>query len=137
MHYTGYVSNPCRANTTICYYEILVELKYHLGRIHYHIPTVVKKFLKCFKANDWNENLDVDKFLELEKQIYLDMFPHNYTIFFDDDEEEDTEEDSTLKPKENKNAMKKGDGKKKRRLEEVEIKDSSEDNNSNGDEYSD
>jgi hypothetical protein len=42
-----------------------------------------------------------------------------------------------LKPKENKNAVKKNDGKKKRRLEEVEIKDSSEDNNSYGDEYSD
>ena len=71
-------------------------------------------------ANDWNENLDVDEFLELEKQIYLEIFPHNNTIF-DDDEEEDTEEDSTLRPKENKNAIKKGDGKKKRRLEEAEI----------------
>ncbi len=78
--------------------------------------------MKHFKANAWNENLDVDEFLELEKQIYLDMFPHNNTIF-DEEEEEDTEEDSTLKPNENKNAIKKGDGdgKKKRRLEEVGV----------------
>jgi hypothetical protein len=107
-----YVSNPCRANTTICYYKIHVELMYRLGRIYCHIPTVVKTFMKRFKANDWNENLDVDEFLELEKQIYLDMFPHNNTIF-DDDEKEDTQEDSTLKPNENKNAVKKGDGKRK------------------------
>ena len=95
------------------------------------------KFMKWFLANNvWKENLDFNKFQELEKQIYCDMFPHNNTIF-DDKEEEYTEEDSTWRPKENKNAIKKGDGKKKRRLEEVEIKDSSEDNNSYGDEYSD
>jgi hypothetical protein len=64
------------------------------------------------------------------------MFPHNNTIF-DDDEEEDTEEDSTLKSKKIKNAIKKCDGKKNSRLEEVEIKDSSEDNNSYSNEYSD
>ena len=92
--------------------------------------------MKCFKANDWDEHLDVDEFLELEKQIYLDIVPHNNTIF-DDEGEEDTEEDSTPKPKKNKNAVKKGDEKKKRRLEEVEIKGSSEYNNSFGDEYSD
>ncbi len=49
---SGYVSNPRRANTNIRYYEILVELKYRLGRIHCHIPTVVKKFMTRFKAND-------------------------------------------------------------------------------------
>jgi hypothetical protein len=36
--------------------------------------------MKRFKANDWKENLDVDEFLELEKQIYLDMFPHKYLM---------------------------------------------------------
>jgi hypothetical protein len=55
--------------------------------------------MKCFKDNDWNENLGVEQFLELEKQIYLDMFPLNIAIF-DEEEEEDTEEDSMLKTKE-------------------------------------
>ncbi len=77
--------------------------------------------MKHLKANDWNETLDIDEFLELEKQIYFDMFPHNNTIF-DDEEEDDTEQDFTLKPKENKNAVKKGDGNEKRRLEDVENK---------------
>jgi hypothetical protein len=81
--------------------------------------------------------LDVDEFLELEKQIYLDMFPHNKDIF-DDQEEDDTEVDITPKPKENKNVFKKGYGKKKRRLEEVEIKkDDSDDNTSDYEGYSD
>jgi hypothetical protein len=35
------------------------------------------------------------------------------------------------------NVVKKGDGKKKRRLEEVEIKDSSDDDTSDGEGYSD
>ena len=66
--------------------------------------------MKHFKANAWNENLDVDEFLELEKQIYLDMFPHNNNIFDEEEEEDTEEEDSMLKPNENKNAIKKGDG---------------------------
>jgi hypothetical protein len=98
-------------------------LKYHLGRIHCHIPAVVKKFMKLFKTNDWNKNLDVDEFIELEKQIHLDMFPHNKAIFDGEEEEDDTEMDS---------AMKKGEGGKKRQLEEVDIsKDSSSDDNVN------
>jgi hypothetical protein len=71
--------------------------------------------MKCFKANDWKENLEVDEFLELEKQIYLDMFPHNKDIF-DDWEEDDTEVDITPKPKENKNVVKKGYGKKEKEI---------------------
>ena len=83
----------------------------------------------------WDENLDVDEFLELEKQIYLDMFPHNKAIF-DDEEEDNTEVDNTLKPKGNEDAIKKGDGKKNWKLEEVEIEDSSDDDASDGDRYS-
>jgi hypothetical protein len=100
-----------------------VESKYPLGCIHCHIPAVVKKFMNCFKTNDWKENLDVDEFLELEKQIYLDMFPYNKAIFDGEEEEDDTEMDS---------AMKKGEGGKKRQLEEVDIsKDSSSDDDAN------
>jgi hypothetical protein len=80
-------------------------LKYCPGRIHCHILAVMKKIMKRFKTNDWKEDLDVDEFLELEKQIYLDMFPHNKAIFDDEEEEDDTEMDS---------AMKKGEGGKKR-----------------------
>ncbi len=68
-----------------------MELKDCLGHIHCHIRAVVKMFMKCFKANDWKETLDVDEFLELEKQTYLDMFPHNKAIFDDEEEEDDTE----------------------------------------------
>jgi hypothetical protein len=83
--------------------------------------------------------LDVEEFLELEKQTYLDKFPHNKAIFDDEDEEDDTEMDSTKKkPMETTTAVKKGEGKKKRRLEEVDIsKDSSFDDASDGDGYSD
>jgi hypothetical protein len=81
-----------------------VDLKYRLGHIHCHIPAVVKKCMKCFKTNDWKKNLDFDEFLELEKQIYLDMVPHNKVIFDWEEEEDDTEMDS---------AMKKGEGGKK------------------------
>jgi hypothetical protein len=81
-----------------------VELKYRLGRIHCYIPAVVEKLMKRFKPNDWKENVDVDEFLELEKQIYLDMFPHNRAIFDGEEEEDDTEMDC---------AMKKGEGGKK------------------------
>jgi hypothetical protein len=98
-----------------------VELKYCLGHIYCHIPAVVKKFMKCFKTNDWKENLDVDEFLELEKQI--DIFPHNKAIFDGEEEEGDTEMDS---------AMKKDEGGKKRQVEEVDIsKDSSSDDDAN------
>ncbi len=88
--------------------------------------------MKQFKTNDWKENVDVDKFLELEKQIHLDMFPHNKAIFDGEVEEDDTEMDC---------AMKKVEGRKKRRLEEDEFsKDSSSDDDANAredDGYSD
>ncbi len=80
--------------------------------------------------------MDVDEFLKLEKQIYLDMFPQNKDIF-DDQEEDDTEVDIAPKPKENKNVVKKGYGKKKRRLEEVESKDDSDDDTRDDEGYSD
>jgi hypothetical protein len=100
-----------------------VKLKYHLERFHCHIPVVVKKFMKHFEANGWKEKLNVNEFLELEKQIYLDMFPHNKAIFDGEEEEDDTEMDS---------AMKKGEGGKKRQLEEVDIsKNSSSDDDAN------
>jgi hypothetical protein len=52
--------------------------------------------------------LDVDEFLELEKQRYLDIFPHNKAIFDEEEEEVDTEMDSTKKrPMETTNAVKK------------------------------
>jgi hypothetical protein len=41
--------------------------------------------------------MDVDEFLELEKQIYLDMFLHNRATFDDDDDEDDTKTVSTKK----------------------------------------
>ncbi len=79
--------------------------------------------MKCFKTNDWKKNLDFDEFLELEKQIYLDMVPHNKVIFDWEEEEDDTEMDS---------AMKKGEGGKKWQLEEVGISmDSSSDEDAN------
>jgi hypothetical protein len=38
--------------------------------------------------------LDVDEFLELEKHVYLDMFPHNKAIFDEEEEANDTEMES-------------------------------------------
>jgi hypothetical protein len=52
--------------------------------------------------------LDVDEFLELEKQIYLDMFPDNKAII---DEEEEEEENTEMDSTETTNAVKNGEGK--------------------------
>ncbi len=84
-------------------------------------------------------DLDVDEILELEKQIYLDVFPHKKALFDDDEDEVDTEIVSTKKkPMETTNVVKKGGRKKKRILEEVDIsKDSSDDNAHDGDRCSD
>jgi hypothetical protein len=61
--------------------------------------------------------MHVAEFLELQKQIYLDMFTHSKAIFDDEEEEDDIEMDSTKKkPMETTNVVNKGEGKKVKQI---------------------
>ena len=50
--------------------------------------------MKRWKDDDWDEGdeRDADEFLDLEKKIYLEMFPYNKAMFEDKDEDEDIDE---------------------------------------------
>ena len=71
------MSHPRRARTNLRMYERMVMCKHRLHRIHCSIPRVKRLFLERWKANDWKENDERDdkEFLEVEKEIYLKMFP--------------------------------------------------------------
>ena len=75
-------------------------------------------YLKRWKENDWDEleERDTKKFLELEKEIYLEMFPHNASLF--ENNNEDEEECDQVAKSNNKW--------KRNSIEEVEIDDSSD-----------
>ena len=52
-------------------------------------------YLKRWRADDWDEKEDRDyrEFLELEKEIYLEMYPQHAELF--EDEEEEVEEEQS------------------------------------------
>ena len=87
----GFLADPRRSLTNVRLYERLVIVKHRLGRIYCHIPTVKELYLRHWKENDWaeHEERDANEFLELEKEIYLEMFPQNEQLVEDDDEDDE------------------------------------------------
>ncbi|KAL7481644.1 hypothetical protein ACHAW6_007324 [Cyclotella cf. meneghiniana] len=108
----GFLAYPRRSLTHVCLYEHLVIVKHPLGHIYCHIPA--EKFW------DEHEKRDTKEFLELEKTIYLEMFPHNEQLFDDDDEDE---EEECVEVSETSNKR------KRNCIEEGEFDDNSDDNN--------
>jgi len=97
-----------------------VIVKHHLIRIYCHIPAVKELYLRHWKEKDWDEHeeRDTQEFLELEKEIYLEMFPRNEQ-FFEDDDENDEEKRVVVAESSNK--------RKRHCIEEGEIDDNSDD----------
>ncbi|KAL7518630.1 hypothetical protein ACHAWX_003447 [Stephanocyclus meneghinianus] len=118
----GFFADPRRSLTHVCLYEHLVVVKHPLGHIYCHIPAVKELHLRCWKEKVWDEHeeRDTQEFLELEKTIYLEMFPHNEQLF-DDDDEDDEEECVEVSETSNK--------RKRNCIEEGEFDDNSDDNN--------
>ena len=88
----GFMSHPRRANTNIRTYERLVKGKHCLQRIYCHVPSVYRMYMKRHKEGDWDEkdNREDDRFLELEKEIWKEMYPHHSEQL---DEEYESDED--------------------------------------------
>ncbi len=72
----GFLADPRHSLTNVCLYKRLEIVKQCLGCIYCHIPVVKELYLKCWKENDWDESKERDtkECLELEKEIYLEMF---------------------------------------------------------------
>ena len=93
---SGFLSHPRRANTDIRTYECLVTGKHRLQRIYCHVPDVVRLYMERHSKNDWDEkdNRDDIAFLEIEKEIWKEQFPHRANHLNDEnDSEEELEED--------------------------------------------
>ena len=75
----GFMSHPRRAHTNIRTYERLVIGKHRLQRIYCHVPAVFRLYMERHKSDDWEEkdNHEDDRFLEIEKEIWKEMFPHH------------------------------------------------------------
>ena len=93
----GHLSDPTRASTKIRTFERLVIAKHRLQRIYCCPKKVLDLFMERFKSKNFDEGEDRDDlaFLQVEKQVYLDLFPHNKGIF--GEEEEDDEAASNKK----------------------------------------
>ena len=72
-------------------YEHMVMCKHRLYCIHCSIPRVKRLFLERWKADDWKENDERDdkEFLEVEKEIYLKMFPERAKLMEGKEPKED------------------------------------------------
>ena len=72
--------------------ERLVIAKHQLNRVYCHIPDVVKLYMKCWREKNWEEGeeRDAKEFLEVEKEIFLEMSPRD-EIFKDEGEEQEGE----------------------------------------------
>ena len=93
---SGFLADPRRSKCGNKYYERLVFTKHRLGRIYCHEPDVMRLFMKRWKNKDWEEKeeKEASEFLAVEKEIYLQYFPHNKAMFDDDDKyDELTKED--------------------------------------------
>ena len=66
-------------------------------------------YLKRWRADDWDEKEDRDyrEFLELEKEIYLEMYPQNAELFDEEEEEVDKEQAKEKKKRHGEQAKKK------------------------------
>ena len=87
---SGFLANPLRNKMGNKYYQRLVFAKHRLGRIYLHEPAVMRRFLKRWQNKDWKEEEDKEAsdFLAVEKEIYLQYFPHNKAMFEDNDEDD-------------------------------------------------
>ena len=70
-------------STKIRTFEQLVISKHRLQRIFCDPKKVEKLYLKRHANNEWDDNGERDDktFLQVEKEIYLEMFPHNKSVF--------------------------------------------------------
>jgi len=96
----GFMSHPRRAWTVLRMYECMMKCKHRLHQIHCPIPTVRRMFLERWRSKDWkvNEERDDQEFLEVEKAIYLTMFPECAKFL---EEEESMEDDIGNKDNDN------------------------------------
>ena len=85
---SGFLADPRRSKMGHKYYERLVFTKHRLGRIYCHEPEVMRVFMKRWKNKDWKEKeeKEASDFLAVEKEIYLQYFPHNKAMFDEDDD---------------------------------------------------
>ena len=85
----GYISQPRRANTKTRIFVRLVNSKNCLQRIFCDPKKVEKLCMKCHANNEWDHNGERDDktFLQVEKEIYIEMFPHNKAVFGVDEED--------------------------------------------------
>jgi hypothetical protein len=92
----GHYNHPRRARTNIRMYERLVVGNHRLHRVHCSIPRVRALFMKRWKDKSWEEKDERDdrEFLELEMEIYKEMFPHSAQLLFEEEEEEEEKEES-------------------------------------------
>ena len=85
------LAHPWRVRTGIRMYERLVVGKHRLHHMHYSISRVQKLFMERWKARSWDGNdvRDNREFFEVEKEIYLEMFPQSAKLFKEEVEEEE------------------------------------------------
>ena len=83
----GLTADPRRFCMNVWLHECLTMTRHRLGH--------KELYLKRHAAMNWDEKGERDtmKFLDLEKDIYLEMFPNNVGVFRDEDEEEEEEEE--------------------------------------------
>ena len=77
--HAGNISDPLRSSTKVTTFERLVIAKHHMNQI-YCCPKKVKKlYMKRMKEGGWEENEERDdqQFLNMERNIYKEMFPLN------------------------------------------------------------
>ena len=67
--------------------------KHHIHRINWSIPKVIDMYQERPRKNDWGEKEEHDdlEFIELEKKIWMEMFPETAKKMLK--EEEDDEEE--------------------------------------------
>ena len=97
------MSHPRRTKTEIRTYERLVTGKHRLQRIYCHVPDVVRLYTERHSKNEWDEkdNRDDIAFLEIEKEIWKEQFPHRANHLDDEDgSEEEGEEEEEVEDEE-------------------------------------
>ena len=99
----GFLADSRRSRSDIRFYERLVVMAHRLKRIYCDPLLVRDTYMERYKNKDWDEaeERDTRDFLDLEKEIYNNQFPHLMDLFEEeDDEEEMKSDDSNNKGKE-------------------------------------
>ena len=96
---SGFLSHPRRAQTNTRTYERLVIGKHRLQRIYCHVPDVIRLYMERHSKNDWDEkdNRDDISFLEIEKEIWKEQFPHCVKELEEEEEDVDNNEEDDSK----------------------------------------